>query len=197
MSRPLGATDVLKYVNAGSPARRTRVVRDIVERTGAYEPALDFWMPIRSAIRSDRATTRDGARVRGAAARANPRRRPSYERVALAWDRVHPRWRAARHESTTPADARLVDLLVEVRPTFAERRPDGILEVVGTWLLADELTPVAFDLGLRMIERAFPGAVAVVCDLQRERVASSEGWDLSGVDDLLVDAATALSDEVG
>lgn len=197
MSRQLGATDVLKYVNAGTPARRARVVRDIVERTGAYEPALDFWMPIRSAIRSDRATSRDGAAVRRAAARANPRRRPSYERVALAWDGIHPRWRTASHEPITPADARLGDLLVEVRPAFAELRPDGTLEVVGTWLLADELTPLAFDVGLRLIERAFPGVVAVVCDIQRERVASAEGWDLSGLDDQLVAHAMALSGELG
>lgn len=68
------------------------------------------------------------------------------------------------------------------------------------WSMCDvtaELAPLAFDIGLRLTERAFSGAVAVVCDIQRERVASAEGWDLTGLDDQLVAHAMALSDELG
>lgn len=195
--RTLRANDVLKYVNAPTPARRAARARELRERTGAYEAAHDFWLPVRSAIQRDRATTRDGSAVRACAREASSRRHDAYTRVAARWNEVLPRWEHSVHESSTVGRVDFDVAAVELRPAFTERRADGRREVVLAWLLTEPLATRTAHGALRLGQKAWPGDVVVVVDVQRAGLVSTEDVDVSGLDDELADEVRRLAATLG
>lgn len=135
----IGLGAFIKFTNA-TPRARPRLARQIVEQSrNDYNPATDFWRPMRQAINRDRKTTRDGGAVRQVAQAAPERRRPSFEEISVRWDGVAPRWNGAGHIPSRAARIEIGGLQVRVNPLFSEQWDDGHAESAYVWFNKEEL----------------------------------------------------------
>lgn len=194
MTSPLPLNTILKYLNA-APGRRGTVVRNLLAQSGSpYAPQFDFWLKMRNAIVSDRRTTRDGAAVRAAAANVrDDKKKARYREAAAAWDGIHPRWGGSSAALVSPSTVTIGGLPVHVRPAFGEQRATGPVEVALVWLIEERLTPDVIGGALRIVELAYPGETAVLVDVRRRHVHTSEQADLRHYDSWLASEAAGLA----
>jgi hypothetical protein len=135
----IGLGAFIKYANA-APRARPRLARQIAEQSrNDYNPATDFWRPMRQAINRDRKTTRDGEALRQVAQAAPDRRRPSFEEISVRWDRVAPRWTGAGLIPSHAARIEIGGLQVRVNPLFSEQWTNGRAESAYVWFNKEEL----------------------------------------------------------
>lgn len=137
----IGLGALIRFANA-APRGRRAIARQIAEQArSAYDPATDFWRPMRQAINRDRRTSRDGAALRQLVLDAPSRRRPSYEEISDRWRDVACRWRASRHITSAATRLDLGGVQVRVNPLFSERWADGHVETAHVWFNKEELCP--------------------------------------------------------
>lgn len=170
MKSPFPLSTLLRYLNA-PPARRGASIRKLrAEADSAYAPETDFWLPMRHAIAADRRTTRDGGALRAAAKNATERRRPSYDRAAQNWVTVAERWETSTAEPAESSSLVIGGLTISVRPSFAERRPDGTREIGLVWFTKEPPSDDVVRAAQLVISLAYPGCTAIVVDLPRSVV---------------------------
>ncbi|MFT4221168.1 MAG: hypothetical protein QM611_11735 [Microbacterium sp.] len=137
----IGLGAFIKFANA-SPRRRPRIAREITEQVRSeYDPATDFWRPVRQAISRDRKTSRDGEALRQLVLGAPPRRRPSFEEIRDRWGDVAARWDAAGYAHSTPTHVDVGGLQVRLNPLFSEQWGDGHMEAAHLYFNKEELRP--------------------------------------------------------
>jgi hypothetical protein len=135
----IGLGAFIKFANA-APRARPRLARQIAEQSRSeYNPATDFWRPMRQAINRDRKTTRDGEALRQVAQAAPDRRRPSFEEISVRWDGVAQRWNGAGHIPSHAARIEIGGLQVRMNPLFSEQWNDGHVESAYVWFNKEEL----------------------------------------------------------
>lgn len=135
----IGLGAFIRFANASEKAR-PRVARTIAEQIRSeYDPATDFWRPMRQAINRDRKTTRDGAALRQLVHSSPARRRPSFEEIANHWGDVSPRWHGAERASSSAGIVDLGALEVRPNPLFSESWDDGHIEAAHVWFNKEEL----------------------------------------------------------
>lgn len=135
----IGLGAFIKFANATARAR-PRLARQIAEQSRSdYDPATDFWRPMRQAINRDRKTTRDGEALRRVTQAAPDRRRPSFEEISVRWNGVAPRWNDAAHVPSHAARIDIGGLQVRVNPLFSEQWTDGHAESAYVWFNKEEL----------------------------------------------------------
>lgn len=135
----IGLGAFIRFANA-TPKARPRIARQIAEQVrGEYDPATDFWRPMRHAINRDRKTTRDGEALRQVALAAPARRRPSFEEISDRWGDVASRWDTTGHAASSPGYIELGDLRVRANPLFSEQMVDGHVEAAYVWFNKEEL----------------------------------------------------------
>ncbi len=141
----IGLSAFIKFANATTKAR-PRLARQIAEQArGEYDPATDFWRPMRNAINRDRKTTRDGEALRQVALAAPARRRPSFEEISDRWNGVATRWSGAGPVSAHAARIAVGGLRVRVNPLFSEQWADGHAESAYVWFNKEELSDTTLD----------------------------------------------------
>jgi len=174
-------TGITKYLNT-PPQSRGTLVREMRSSSGGF----DYWLPIKQAATKDRNTTRDGAAFTAAAANARADRRGAFGAIADAWIKTAvPRWAASTAVPVAPAAVAIGSMEIRVAPQFAEQRPDGLVEIGLVYCNRTALSDFARNGTLRIIERAYPGAIAVLVDLPRAQIHSSEGKRLAKLDPAL------------
>lgn len=135
----IGLGAFIRFANA-TPKARPRIARQLAEQTRSeYDPATDFWRPMRQAISRDRKTSRDGEALRRLVLEAPPRRRPSFEEISVRWGDVAARWHASGHTASTAARIDLGGVQVRVNPLFSEQWTDGHVEAAHVWFNKEEL----------------------------------------------------------
>lgn len=135
----IGLGAFIKFANA-TPRARPRLARQIADQSRSeYDPATDFWRPMRLAITRDRKTTRDGEALRKVAQAAPDRRRPSFEEISVRWDGLSSRWSSAGHVPSHTARIEIGGLRVRVNPLFSEQWTDGHAESAYVWFNKEEL----------------------------------------------------------
>ncbi len=135
----IGLGAFIKFANATRRAR-PRLARQIAQQSRSdYDPATDFWRPMRQAINRDRKTTRDGQALRQVVQAAPDRRRASFEEISVRWDGVAPRWNGAGHIPSHSARIEIGGLRVRVNPLFSEQWTDGHGESAYVWFNKEEL----------------------------------------------------------
>lgn len=135
----IGLGAFIRFANA-APRARPRIARAIAEQARSeYDPATDFWRPMRQAISRDRKTTRDGEALRRLVDEASPRRRPSFEEISVRWGDLAPRWLASGHTSSTPSRIHLGGVQIRVSPLFSEQWTNGQVEAAHVWFNKEEL----------------------------------------------------------
>jgi len=135
----IGLGAFIKFANA-TPRARPRLARQIAEQARSdYDPATDFWRPMRQAINRDRRTTRDGEALRQLALAAPERRRPSFEEISDRWGGVASRWSGAGHVASHSARIDVGGLQVRVNPLFSEQWANGHAESAYVWFNKEEL----------------------------------------------------------
>jgi hypothetical protein len=178
----IGLGAFVKFANA-TPRTRPYVAREIAEQvSGEYDPAKDFWRPMRQAISRDRKTSRDGEALRQVVSGAPSRRRPSFEHVSQRWGDVSARWNNAEHVRSSKTSVELSGLLVRLNPLFVERLVDGRLEAAHMYFNKSEpLTDTLQAVQHVLARGSHPGAIEpVFVDMRRARVvpAASFGSEL-------------------
>lgn len=137
----IGLGAFIRFVNA-TPKARPRIARQIAEQVRSeYDPATDFWRPMRQAINRDRKTTRDGSAIRQLVVSAPPRRRPSFEEISDRWGDVATRWTSAGYTASTTNHVDLGEIQIRISPLFSERWADGHAEAAHVWFNKEELQP--------------------------------------------------------
>lgn len=188
----IGLGAFIKFANA-TPKARPRVARQIAEQArSAYNPATDFWRPMRHAINHDRKTSRDGEALRRVVEAAPDRRRPSFEVVSSRWGGVTPRWSESAHVASHSTHIEIGGLLVRANPLFSERWDDGHGESAFIWFNKEELRDETL-VGVRhLLARSGEDAhfVPVFVDVRRA-VAVPAAAD-EGVDEWLNDLGSEL-----
>lgn len=177
----IGLNAFVKFTNASTRAR-PRIARQIAEQAGAdYDPATDFWRPMRQAISRDRKTTRDGSALREVAARAPQQRRPSFEAISDRWGGVASRWTGAGFSSMGSRRIDLGGVTVRVHPLFSERWADGHGESAYVWFNKEELQPETVHAVQSLLAREenAPAVRPVFVNLRRGEVSPAS----STVDD--------------
>ncbi|WP_043652408.1 hypothetical protein [Cellulosimicrobium cellulans] len=181
-------TEIAKYLNT-PPQNRGALVRTMLNPGRGF----DCWLPIKQAATKDRNTTRDGTPFTAAASQVRADLRGAASSFADAWiDTAVPRWAASTAVPIAPAVAEVGPLEVRVRPQFAEQRSDGLVEVGLVYCNKAPLSDFARNGTLRIIERAYPDAIAVLVDLPRAKLHSSEGKKLERFDSILNAEAAGL-----
>ncbi|MFJ2297979.1 hypothetical protein [Oerskovia paurometabola] len=174
----LTLTGITNYLNT-PPLKRGTLIRSMLDSAGGF----DYWMPIKQAATKDRNTTRDGAALTAAAANAREDRRTSFGVIARAWaETVVPRWATSTPVPITPTTVQIGSMEVRVRPQFADQRADGRVEVVLVYCNKTPLEDFALNGTLRVIERAYPDMIAVLVDLPRAAIHTSERKRLERLD---------------
>lgn len=185
----IGLGAFIKFAN-GTPRTRPRIARDIAEQVRSdYDPATDFWRPMRHAINRDRKTSRDGEELRQLVIGAPPRRRPSFEAISDHWGDVAARWNSAGHAHSTPTQVEVGGLRIRLNPLFSEQWDDGHREAAHMYFNKDELRPDTIQGVQHLMTRdAHPAAVQpVFIDMRRALAAPalSHGEDMDlWLDDL-------------
>ncbi|GAA0994011.1 hypothetical protein [Subtercola frigoramans] len=137
----IGLNAFVKFTNASASAR-PRLARQIAEQASSeYDPATDFWRPMRQAISRDRKTSRDGSALREVAISAPALRRPSFEAISDHWGDVSNRWKEASFATLASKRVELDGLSIRVHPLFTERWADGHGEAVCVWLIRNNSVP--------------------------------------------------------
>ncbi len=185
---------LMKYLAAG-PAQIGSITTQLQGYGKGYSPAKDYWGHLVRGIQADRRTTRNGAAVHAAALNvADGRKRPNYTRTAAAWQRTTPRWAAHVAHPIHARVVRLGGLDVRVAPMFAERAPDGTIEVVMVNLtMSLALSTDVANAVLRLLELAYPEAEPVLVDVPRDLVHTRAGKRLDRYDPYLEAACVFLA----
>ncbi|PFG44956.1 hypothetical protein ATJ97_0232 [Georgenia soli] len=172
MARPqVRLSGLITYLNA-PPLGRARAAESA--RGGDYRFYADYYAALRQAVRRDRTTSRDGAAVVAAAMNATAKKRPRYTDLAAKWGSVSARWGMFAAAALPPrAVVRIGGLDVSISPTFAEESPLGETEIVMVRYAEAPLEDIVIDAVLRLMERAYPGTVAVFVDLSCSHVVTS------------------------
>lgn len=197
MRPQLSATSIMRYlhVSATSPAAVGTEAHTLRSNYGAeYSPARDWWRGMRTALASDRRTTRDGQALRAAATNVrDPKKKPLYSAMADAWPDVAERWVNHVHVPVRPVTITLGGLDVRVSPSFCERSAEGT-EVVIVSFTERKIDDTAIDGVLRLLQRAYPGVEGLFIDLRRPgRIRTTRGRDLEHLDGWLESAAVYLA----
>lgn len=181
MPDSLTLTGITKYLNT-PPQSRGTLIRAMLNPTSK---PFDCWMRVKHAATKDRNTTRDGAAFTAAALNAEDQR-TSFDSFARAWiETAVPRWAASSAVPIAPAVLQIGPMEVRLRPPFAEQRPDRRVEVALVYCNKAPLSDFALNGTLRLIERAYPGKIAVLVDLPRVTIHSSERKRLERLDSAL------------
>jgi hypothetical protein len=135
----IGLGAFIKFANATAQTR-PRIAREIAEQVRSeYDPATDFWRPMRQAINRDRKTSRDGEALRQLVLGAPPRRRPSFEAITDRWGDVAARWDSAGHAHSIATRVDVGGLQVRLNPLFSEQWGDGHFEAAHMYFNKEEL----------------------------------------------------------
>lgn len=184
-------TGFLAYAVA-RPTARAAAIRLAIG--GDYKIEQDFYKRFRTAIEADRRALRDGSTIEAAVANATEKKVARFTHLAKKWKKTAPRWSACTPIEVEKAVVNIAGLGVALRPSFAETRPDGTLEIVWVNYCDKGYTTTDIDMVLRLFQRAythlFPKAVITVVDLPSGRVRTSEGVDLTK-HDLRIDTDAA------
>lgn len=183
----IGLGAFIKFANA-TPRARPRLARQIAEQSrNDYDPATDFWRPMRQAINRDRKTTRDGGALRQVAQAAPDRRRASFEEISTRWDRVAPRWNGAGHISSHAARIEIGGLQVRVNPLFSEQWANGHAESAYVWFNKEELRDDTLAGVRHLLTRNGHEANTEPIFIDVRRTLAVPAAPLAGIDDWLDD----------
>lgn len=184
----IGLGAFIKFANA-TPRTRPRIAREIAEQVRSeYDPATDFWRPMRQAINRDRKTSRDGEALRQLVLGAPPRRRPSFEEISDRWGDVAARWNTAGHAHSTPTHVEAGGLQIRLNPLFSEQWGDGHLEAAHVYFNKDELRAETIQGVQHLLTRdAHPAAVQPVFIDMRRALAVPATTYPGGIDEWLND----------
>jgi hypothetical protein len=187
-STPINLRALAQCLNA-SPARVGSTTRKVVQQVLTdYDPSGDYWKWMREkGFARDRAGSRDGQAVMNAARTVRDlRKQPHYLSVAENWPTIATRWDDCAPEKFNARSIPIGGQFVAVRPTFAERWPDGTLDVVYVWCNLEELSGDTINALLRVMQRAFPEATCTFVDARNpENIHASAGKRLNRYDDWL------------
>lgn len=184
----IGLGAFIKFANA-TPRTRPRIAREIAEQVRSeYDPATDFWRPMRQAISRDRKTSRDGEALRQLVLGAPPRRRPSFEEISDSLGDLAARWNTAGHAHSTPTHVETGGLQVRLNPLFCEQWDDGHVEAAHMYFNKQELRPETIQGVQHLLTRdAHPSSLEpVFIDMRRALVAPATPY-AGGMDDWLDD----------
>jgi len=183
----IGLGAFIKFVNASQRAR-PRLARQIAEQSrGDYDPATDFWRPMRQAISRDRKTARDGEALRQLTLAAPERRRPSYAEISDRWGGVAARWSDAGH---VPSHASRIDvggLKIRVNPLFSEAWPDGHAESAYVWFNKEELNDATLEGIRHLLTRDGHEAHLEPVFIDARRALAVPASPIDGIDEWLDD----------
>jgi hypothetical protein len=186
----IGLGAFIKFANA-TPRARPRLARQIAEQSrNDYDPATDFWRPMRQAINRDRKTTRDGEALRQVAQAAPDRRRTSFEEISVRWGGVAPRWNGAGHIPSHAARIEIGGLQVRVNPLFSEQWTDGHAESAYVWFNKEELRDDTLAGVRHLLTRDGHEANLVPIFIDVRRTLAAPAAPIAGTDDWLDDLGT-------
>jgi len=191
------ATNLTGFVNYATarPTARASAIRRA--ELGDYNPRGDFYRRMRVAVQADRRTARDGSAVEAAVVNADSRRKPRFARLTANWEKIYHRWDSCKPHEIHRVEVDVAGLSLSVSPTFAELRPDGILEIVVVRYAENAHSIEDLDMILRVVQRAYrrthPAAVVVCVDLWGARLRTSEGRDLTRHDTRIETDAAGLA----
>lgn len=181
----------LAYATA-RPTARAAAIRLAIG--GDYKIEQDFYKRFRGGIEADRRGLRDGSAVEAAVTNATEKKVARFTHLAKQWKKAAPRWADCTPIDIEKAVVNIAGLGVSLRPSFAETRPDGTVEIVWVNYCDKGYTATDIDMVLRLFQRAYtplhPDAVITVVDLSSGRVRTSEGVDLTK-HDLRIDTDAA------
>lgn len=187
-------SSLAKYL-AASPAQAGVVANRLAVQAGTeYDPRTDFWKAMRPALVNDRRTSRDGQAVWAAAVNATARRKGPYAAVARGWEQIIDRWDGGECVPLHTVEVEVGGLVVKIPSGFAERHPDGELEVVYTHLNTAPLPDPLPEAVMRVLQRRHPDASITYVDAHRpKQVRSSRDGDLARYDAWLDQAGMYLA----
>lgn len=183
----IGLGAFIRFANA-TPKAKPRIARLIAEQaTSEYDPATDFWRPMRQAIARDRKTTRDGAALHQVVQAAPSRRRPSFEEIRDHWGDVASRWDDAAHARSGGRRVDLGDVQVRTNPLVVEQWEDGHGEAAYFWFNKEELGNDTMHLVQHLLARDTEGSILspVFVDMRRSLVLPAQTYSTAGLDDWL------------
>lgn len=175
MTSTIALGGLLRYLIASPASRGSSIRRLRTEAESSYSVQTDFWLTMRHAVAADRRTTRDGAALRAAASNASEKRRASYALAVARWSDVSPRWADCTPEPVENASVSIGGVELTFRPSFAERRPSGELEVVLVWYRKDKPNEDVVRAALLTLTLAYPECAPVFVDLPRAAVHTDTG----------------------
>jgi hypothetical protein len=187
----LTLTDFIDFVAKSGTPKMTHARN--VKRRGEYDPATDYYLPIRSRIIE--ACSR-GRPVSAASLTAgcHPKKRSHYAQIASGFERWQKlgvgRWLAPPVAEWTCGDVR-----VRINPELALKRPNELL-IVKLYFKAEPLSRARIDLITHLMERALrrespPGSRMGVLDIRKARLWTPPTAS-SGLDAQLVGEAAYL-----
>lgn len=161
------------------PSGRAAAVRQAIG--GDYRVEQDFYLRMRRAVEADRAGARDGEAIAAAVRNATPKKVRRFAALGKNWPKVSARWDDCTAAEVERASVTIAGLTVSLSASFAERHPDGTLEIVMMGYSAPEAA-ADLDMVLRVVQRAYsplyPDANITYVDLGRGRVRTTVGRDL-------------------
>lgn len=181
----IGLSGFIKFVNS-APRSQQRIAREIAEQARSeYDPATDFWRPVRQAIRRDRKTTRDGEALRQTALSAPARRQASFAEISERWGDFAPRWERSHHAVSPVGRVLIGGLTVRVNPLFSEEWTDGHGESAHVWFNKEQLRPDTVQAVQHLLTRDghAPNVEPMFIDMRRAFAVPASALD--GVDDWL------------
>lgn len=188
----IGLGAFIKFANASQRAR-PRLARLIAEQSrGEYDPATDFWRPMRQAISRDRKTTRDGDALRQVTQSAPERRRPSYAEISDRWGGVVTRWSGAGHVASHASRIDVGGLKIRVNPLFSEGWPDGHAESAYVWFNKEELRDDTLEGIRHLLTRNGDAAHLEPVFIDVRRALAVPAAPINGIDDWLDDLGAEL-----
>lgn len=185
---------VTQYLNT-KPAQAGTVANRIAARAALpYRVETDFWKRARAALLADRRTTRDGQALHAAAQNTpDQKKMPLFAAAARRWEQVAPRWARCEHVPLPTASVTIGGLEVKIPAGFAERHPDGGLEVVIVRFNEDKLSDDVVDAVLRLVQRRYPTCTITFVDLPRLTIRTTRGRNLENYDAWLDQAGMYLA----
>lgn len=189
-------TTFTEYLTATSSAQIDCVFQQIRTYEQNYQPGPAFYKDFVEAVVKGRATGADHLVLqRVIQAQRNEVRRDHYTALAEHWLAISAlRLPIAPYGRATWATPKLV---VNIRPDFAVRDPEGKVFVIKFWLKEQVLTADAARATLHLLDRhmldIYPGGSPLVVDVRREKLhRQTRRAPKRGYDDWLENAAESM-----
>ncbi|WIN00117.1 hypothetical protein ACTOB_003801 [Actinoplanes oblitus] len=160
-------TQFIHYVRTAGE-QRFQVVSGMDE---PYSPVKDPYAPMRRAIKNGRRTGQDHIHLNLALTRCRKDFKSHFAAIAKGWFGYLGEHDFTAMIDVSPGRWETPDLAVRVTPDFAVEHPDGTVEAIKLYLLADPIDPRVAELTTWLMQHTMdqtcPGAHPVVLDVRR------------------------------